>query len=234
MEDVFAAFSLLTIVPVRRKVEYSARALGFFPIVGMIIGLVLYLFQSLISYLFSASIPAVLVLALWVILTGALHLDGFSDACDGLFAATTPERRLAILRDVHLGAFGAVGLIVLLLAKFTALNESNPAMLFLAPLVARWAMVYAAAFPLARQAGMAAMFTKGLTRREITIATLLTALGVLPFGWLGAAALVTALLVATIIARFAMVRLGGLTGDIYGMVCEGVEVGVLLVGALHI
>jgi adenosylcobinamide-GDP ribazoletransferase len=94
-------------------------------------------------------------------------------------------------------------------------------------------MVYAAAYPLARGGGMAVLFTDGLSRREITIATLTAFLCAVPFGWLGAVAWVGALVVATLIARFAITRLGGMTGDIYGTVCECVEVTVLVITGAH-
>lgn len=230
--NLLAAFSLLTILPIKRDLDYSSRALSFFPVVGMTIGLILVSLQYLVSSLFPQLISAALVLIVWVILTGALHLDGVSDACDGLFAATSSERRLEILRDVHMGAFGATGLVLVLIAKFAALTSTNAAALILAPTFGRWAMVYAATFPLARRDGMAALFAASLTRREILAATLLTTLVAIPFGWLGVGVLLAAMMTTTLLAWLAIGRLGGLTGDIYGMVCECVEVSVLLAGSL--
>lgn len=227
-----AAVSLLTILPIPRELNYSSRAMSFFPIVGVMIGLVLASLQSLVSNLFPLLVSAALVLIVWVILTGALHLDGVSDACDALFAATSRERRLEILRDVHMGAFGATGLALVLIAKFAALTPTNAAALLLAPTFGRWAMVYAATFPLARREGMAALFAARLTRREILTATLFTTLIAIPFGWLGVSAFVAAVITTTLLAWIAMGRLGGLTGDIYGMVCECVEVSVLLIGSV--
>jgi adenosylcobinamide-GDP ribazoletransferase len=229
VNDVLAACALLTIVPLRRALQFSARALFYFPLIGALLGLVLVGVFLVSRVVFPASVTAALIVALWALLTGALHLDGVSDACDAL-AAATRERRLEILRDTHLGAFGATGLILLLLLKFSALSTISPAALFLAPVLGRWAMVYAAAFPLARSEGMAALFAKSLTRRELLGATGLAFVLVAPFGWLGMSAWLTAVIIATLLARFAMARLGGLTGDIYGLICESVEVSVLLAG----
>lgn len=230
MNDVLAAFALLTILPVRRELDFSARALAWFPLVGAALGVILVAVDFGARYFFSPLVSGALTLAVWVAVTGALHLDGLSDACDALFAATTRERRLEILRDVHLGAFGATGLIVLLLLKFAALTETPRAVLFLAPVLARWAMVYAAAFPLARSQGMAALFAKALTRRELFLAALFALGFTLAFGWLAVGAWLIAVIVTTLLARFAIARLGGLTGDIYGMVCEVVEASILLAG----
>ena len=232
MNDFRTALALLTVLPFApRNATVSARALAYYPLIGLIIGLALAAANFLLRLFFPALVAAALLIALWAALTGALHLDGFTDACDGLFAATTRERRLEILRDVHLGAFGAVGLILLLLTQVAAVSSLESfAPIVLASVLGRWAMVYAAAYPLARREGMAVVFSAGLTRRELLIAMCFAALVAAIFGAFGLAALVAAFVVATVIARFVMARLGGLTGDIYGMVCESVEVAVLLVG----
>ncbi len=236
MDDFRIALSLLTMIPLApREANISARALAYYPLVGLIIGLVLAAANFLLRLFFPDLVAAALLIALWAALTGALHLDGFTDACDGLFAATTRERRLEILRDVHLGAFGAVGLALLLITKVAAVaSVPSFAPIVLAPVVGRWAMVYAAAYPLARRDGMAVRFSAGLTRRELLVATGFAALAAAICGAFGLAGLVGAFAVTTVIARFAVARLGGLTGDIYGMVCESVEVAVLLVGVAAI
>jgi len=233
MNDLLTAIGLLTIVPVRYREPISARAYAYFPLVGLLIGLFLVAANFLLRAVFANPVAAALLLALWVIISGGLHLDGFADACDGLFAATTRERRLEILQDVHLGTFGAVGLIVLLIIKFVAIASAPSfAPILLAPILGRWAMVFAATFPLARSGGMAAVFRAGLTRRIVFAATIFTALGCTFFGAFGFAVFIVAFAVALFIARLALNRLGGLTGDIYGMICESVEVGALLVGGL--
>ncbi len=233
MNDFFTALALLTIAPVRFGEKISARAYAYFPLVGLLIGVVLVAAQFLLTRALPNLIAAALVVTLWGALTGALHLDGFSDACDGLFATTTRERRLEILRDVHLGAFGATGLILLLIVKFAAVASTTSfAPFWLAPILGRWAMVYAVTFPLARNEGMAALFRAGLTRRVVFAATLCTALVAALWGAFGVIAFGIAFGIATGIARLAQNRLGGLTGDIYGMICESVEVGVLILGGV--
>ncbi len=236
MNDFRVALGLLTIFPVRYDtLHISARALAWYPLVGLLVGIILTAAQFSLRLVLPDLIVAVFIVALWTILTGGLHLDGFADACDALFAATTRERRLEILRDVHLGTFGAAGLVLLLMLKATTLASATTlAPIFLAPILGRWAIVFAATFPLARREGMAATFIAGLTRREIFIATLFTAIIAELGGWLGFAAFSVGIATTWVIAQLALNRLGGLTGDIYGMICESVEVGVLLVGALKI
>jgi adenosylcobinamide-GDP ribazoletransferase len=232
MNDFRTALGLLTIFPVRYK-EISARAFAYYPLVGLLIGALLTVTQLVLRLVLPDLVVAALVIALWAILTGGLHLDGFADACDALFAATTRERRLEILRDVHLGTFGAVGLILLLTLKVvTVANATTLAPIFLAPILGRWAMTFAVTYPPARNQGMAVLFRAGLTRRVIFASTFFAALTCVFFGGFGLGAFVVATAITLILTRFAMNRLGGLTGDIYGMICESVEVGVLIVGTI--
>ncbi len=232
MNDLQTAVGLLTILPLRGSGEVSARAFAYYPLVGLALGAVLTLASVLLRLALPNLLAAALTVAGWVVLTGALHLDGFSDACDGLFVATTRERRLEILRDVHAGAFGVAGLALLLIVKVAAVASAGNAAILLAPVLGRWAVVYAAAYPPARSEGMAVVFRAGLTRRILVAATALAALCCAALGGFGLAAFVVSFGVATGIARLALSRLGGLTGDIYGMVCESVEVAVLIAGAV--
>jgi adenosylcobinamide-GDP ribazoletransferase len=236
MNDLRTAFGLLTIFPVRYDASrISARAFAYYPFVGLVIGAILTAVQFLLQLTLPHLVAAVLVVTGWAIITGGLHLDGFADACDALFAATTRERRLEILRDVHLGSFGVAGLILLLMLKAaTVTNATTLAPIFLAPILGRWAMTYAVTFPPARKEGMAVLFRAGLTRRITLTATVFAGMACAILGWLGIAAFTIAFAIAALVARVAMNRLGGLTGDIYGMICESVEVGVLLVGAAGI
>ena len=98
-----AALQFLTVTPplVRRAFSMPelGRAVGYFPLVGTLLGTLLAAFDWGLAFLFPAGVRAALDLALWVALTGALHLDGFLDACDGLFGGRTVESRLEIMRD---------------------------------------------------------------------------------------------------------------------------------------
>ncbi|MBI5034196.1 MAG: adenosylcobinamide-GDP ribazoletransferase [Chloroflexi bacterium] len=232
MNDLCTAFALLTIFHFRCD-RISARAFAFYPLVGLFIGVLLAAAHFVFRLALPDLVAGVLTVALWAILTGGLHLDGFTDACDALFAATTRERRLEILRDVHLGSFGAVGLILLLVLKVASVaNATSLAPILLAPILGRWAMTFAVVYPPARNEGMAVLFRQGLTRREIFASTLFTAVACAMLSWFGVGTLVVAVVITAIIANIAMNRLGGLTGDIYGMICECVEVGVLVVGTM--
>ena len=141
MTSLLTAFQFLTTFPAVIRRAFTAqelgRAVGFFPIVGLALGGVLYGLEVGLGLIFPAQVVAVFVLAAWLLLTRALHFDGFLDSCDGLFGGFTPERRLEIMRDSRVGAFGVAGGGLLLLAKYAAiLSLPNLSGLLLAPV--RW------------------------------------------------------------------------------------------------
>ena len=243
--DFLRALSLLTTLPLRPRWDEATvpgRAMAFYPLVGVLIGGVL----AGLAYLLSLSrlpaaallLPAALILAAWAGITGGLHLDGWADCCDALFVPVSRERRLEILHDPRLGSFGGIGLAVLLVVKLAAIQGvmASPArlsVLVIVPAVARWALVIAArAFPLARPDGMAARFRQGLGAREVSIATvtvvLVAGLATVLVGWRGLVPLVAAPLAMLIMARLAVARLGGLTGDVYGAIVELAETAALV------
>src|ERR1019366_7911728 len=106
------ALQFLTIAPpvIRRLFtpQEMGRAVGFFPIVGLILGGLLFGLDETLRLLWPPGISAALVLLAWVLLTGALHMDGFLDTCDGLFGGHTSEERLRIMKDERVGAFAVV------------------------------------------------------------------------------------------------------------------------------
>lgn len=239
LADFALAWRLLTIIPLPFLPENfnhpAGRAAAYYPLVGLILGGLLAGAGQLFFFWFPSTLAAALLLVLWAALTGLLHLDGFIDSCDGLLPPRDPARRLEIMKDSRIGAFGAVGVVLLLLLKFNALailpaSYRLPALLLI-PALARWAMTWAMArYPLARKEGTSVFFSAGLGWPQVIVAsgvTLAAALGL--FGWLGGLLLGITWLTMTLIAFLAMDRIGGLTGDVYGAICEVTEVVLLTI-----
>lgn len=244
MNGLLLALGFLTAIPVQARAA-SADALGraacWFPFVGFCLGGVTAGAYWGLLQVFTPPLAAVLTVALWAALTGGLHLDGLADCCDGLLAATTHERRLEILRDPRLGAFGGAGLTLFLITKVATVS-ALPASYFLlafvsATTVARWLIVLAARQPLARPDGLAAQFAAGLTRETVLLAALLPA-ALLLVGLLGSWRLLLAVALAHLAAfglmTFARARLGGVTGDVFGLVVEASELAGLLAFVAHL
>jgi adenosylcobinamide-GDP ribazoletransferase len=233
------ALQFLTAIPVRVSKDITpramARSMAWFSTVGLMLGGVLALVDAALRALFPPVVGAALLLAVWVALTGALHLDGFLDCCDGLLAAKDPEKRLEILRDTRVGAFAVVGAICLLLLKFAALLDLPPdgrmGALLVIPALARATMVYAArAYPYARSGpGLGQLYRESLTWHHVAVAAGIAAGAAwLALGALGLGLFLWVWLMTAAIAWWVQRRIPGLTGDVYGAINELTEVGALL------
>lgn len=234
---MLTALGFLTALPVpRREVGAAAlaRSLVFFPFVGLLVGALLLALDLALARLLPREVRAALLLGAMIALTRGLHLDGLIDCCDGLFGGFTPERRLAIMRDSRVGAFGVIGAVAFLLLRYSALVALDggwrPIGLLLPPLLGRWALALAiVAYPYARAAGMGVAFKEAARPWHIALATFAAALVGVGVWWpWGGGALVVAAIVTMVAARFIIGRLGGLTGDCYGAINELVEAALLI------
>lgn len=236
---LLAAFQFLTCLPfpdrLRAAPAHLAASSGWFAAVGLLVGLLLAGLDAALAPLVAGPLRDALVVVAGVALSGALHLDGLMDTCDGLFLPASPERRLEIMRDSHVGSFGVVGGGLLLLGKLAALGSlgdaPRAAAIVLMAVLGRWAMCLAiVVFPASRPEGLGRLVKDAAGPRDLAfgsacaLAAAYVALG--PAG-LALVALVglVAILAAAGIAR----RLAGLTGDTYGALEELAEIATLAV-----
>jgi adenosylcobinamide-GDP ribazoletransferase len=238
LRPLAVAFAFLTRLPVRLgHVEDTTvgRAMAFFPVVGLTLGMVLAAAAWLAGTL-PSPVTAVGMIALLAGLTGGLHLDGLADVFDGLGGSHGDrEHMLAIMRDSRIGAHGALALLLVVLAKVFAasvvLQRGDLWGVVLFPAVARWAVVpLIVTFPYVREVGLGRTFNDRGSAAELVWSTLFVGLMLL---WAGTGALVptaAALIVALGFAVWMRRRLGGLTGDAYGAAIELAEV-VFLIAA---
>ncbi len=236
MRNLQIAFGLMTTLPIRLPDDWSAgdsgRAAVWYPLVGLVIGALTWLAWKGATLVFPSLVVGVLALVVWIALTGGLHLDGLADCCDGLFSSVPRERRLEIMKDPHVGAFGVIGLILVLLLKAAALASLTPVTGFailLAASLARWCILPAGLLPLARSSGMGADFASGLRRASLVWGAIVPLLVAILLGWRGVLSALAGVGAAALILWFAKSRIGGVTGDVFGMLVEIVETVVLLV-----
>ena len=236
MIPLLAAFQFLTVFPAVIQRPFTAaelgRAVAFFPVVGLALGGTLYGLDTVLRWIFPTPVVAVLILAVWLLLTRALHIDGFMDTCDGLFGGFTPERRLEIMRDSRVGAFGVAGGGILLLAKYAAIvSLTNTSGLLLAPVLGRWVLSMAVfAFPYAREKGLGRDMKDHVRVPQVVLAAVVAVLAAWFFA--GPIGLLTFALCGIMLwlgAGFILRRIPGLTGDSYGALCELTELLVLLI-----
>jgi adenosylcobinamide-GDP ribazoletransferase len=176
----------------------------------------------------------ILIIIFLAAITGALHLDGLADTCDGIVSGKTIEERWQVMHDSRVGSFGIIGVCCLLLVKYVSLNNLPYGLvthsLLLMPLISRWAMVYVIfTYPYARPSGLGKAFKQGVNWSKLVMATLITLAVVVAISRLaGLAVMLGALVIVIIMATYLKGKFAGLTGDTYGAINEVTEVSVLL------
>lgn len=238
MSKLFDAIRFLTIVPLPGGPGGPpGRAAVWFPFVGFGLGAALVALDWLFESFLSHALATFLVLALWEILTGGLHLDGLADSLDGL-AGRDRSSAIRIMRDSRIGVFGTAGLILFFLLKGTALVDLIGPLrwqaLLLAPAVGRATpLVLARGFrPATPNEGKGSDFMTSVTgwALGIGLAVTLGGAGLLLWPW-GLVVSVAGVIVAWAWGAFLARRLGGLTGDGLGGAVELAELAALLSAA---
>lgn len=214
--------------------EDFARAVGWFPVVGLLLGLLLAAADSAIRLVLPPPSASAMVIALWVAATGALHLDGLIDTADGLAGGSNPDERLAAMRQTVAGTSGAAVGILAPLAAYAALSALpdgiRSAALILSPVCARAAILLGyRVFPYPRREatasailkqGASTLATAGGMAFTLLVAGLVAGAG-------GLALVVLPVALTLMLGALAAPRFGGLTGDVHGALCELAQLAAL-------
>ncbi|MFC1582852.1 adenosylcobinamide-GDP ribazoletransferase [Planctomycetota bacterium] len=236
IEDAKAALGFLTTIPVRTKADWDDRGkLKFFPLAGLCIGLGLWAVDGLAGQFFNAAGRGLIDIAFLMLITGGLHLDGLADSADGLFSHRKRGDILTIMKDSRTGVFGVLALIMVIAAKWvglTSLAGDRSVYLIFAPVFARTAMLIAMGQPYARAEGGIAsgMFERKRSPGELG-PVLIPVAGVFIFSW--RAGIVMNIIFAVVLVFWLRVcrrRIGGVTGDTLGALCELTEASLLFAG----
>ncbi|HWT70627.1 MAG TPA: adenosylcobinamide-GDP ribazoletransferase [Oxalicibacterium sp.] len=241
----FTALQFYTRLPIPRWVGFDAQwlqqASRYFPAVGIVVALVTIVVYCLAYLLLRNQLVAVLLSTIaGILLTGAFHEDGFADACDGFGGGNTSERVIEIMTDSRVGAFGAIGIAMMLALKCATLAALPAPVVVTALLVAhplsRLAAISLVRFmTYAKAGGKAKPVALGIADRDLLIAGLITLLPIVLFGaidlmpWYGiAAGMLPAAGMWWWAMRFFQRRLGGYTGDCLGAAQQVTEVAFYL------
>lgn len=230
----FIALQFFTRLPIPRWVGFEAawlhHASRYFPLVGLVVAGIAAAVYALAALVLPSPVAVLLSTTAGIYATGAFHEDGFADMCDGFGGGHTRERVLEIMKDSRIGAYGAIGILLLLLTKvatlaylpeagvLAALFVAHPASRLMATALI-WRMEYA------RAEGKAKPMAQEMRAGEFAIAALTAAVPVVVVaagGWISATALACGLLGMVLagvwLARKCAARLGGYTGDCLGAV----------------
>lgn len=237
MQSFWLALQFLTRLPTPSLAEISPVAVGrsllFYPLVGLIIG-ALIVAAAQLTAVFPLQLNVALLLALWVFLSGALHIDGLADMADAWVGGQGDrERTLAIMKDPYCGPMGVSAVVVLLLLKFSALGEllqGDLLFLLVAPVMGRtFAVLLMLTTPYCRETGLASDMVRHLPRTAAWL--ILAVVAGTALLWLKGMALWLlgiSLLIFLMYRRSLMHRLQGFTGDAAGALIEIIEVATLI------
>jgi adenosylcobinamide-GDP ribazoletransferase len=220
--------------------QHSTNEVGrsaiFFPVVGLVLGLILVLVNFLLLAFASAGLLSVILVTLLAFMTRGLHLDGLGDTFDGLGAGGERERVLSVMDDSHIGVFGLIAIVLVLFSKIHALESMDVdrwRALLVALILGRWAMVLLAYRSKAAKAGLGSNLIDHLTTKHFLFATLLTLLlvaaifrgnGIVMMAWVAVFTMAS--------KNYFHRRLGGVTGNTFGAVGELSETSVMVLLAL--
>jgi adenosylcobinamide-GDP ribazoletransferase len=239
--DLLSAFALLSRLPLPNHTGTGAASAWAWPLVGVLLGALGATLASAALWLgVTPGVTAALVLALGAMLTGGLHEDGLSDTADGLFGGWTRERRLEIMKDSRVGSYGVLALVVVTLARWSALTALLvqggywPA-LIVAGAASRAPMaLIMALLPNARGEGLSHATGRPSPATALVGLGLAAALAVALTGWGAVPMIFAALGVALWLAFTALRRIGGQTGDILGATQQLAEVACLAVLSVRV
>ncbi|MGB9190343.1 MULTISPECIES: adenosylcobinamide-GDP ribazoletransferase [unclassified Acinetobacter] len=246
MTPFFIALQFLTTFPVQLKQmpskQQNAQSLLFYPLVGLIIGLILFALAHLLQ-----AIPVILlssvILVLWIWLTGGLHLDGLADTADAWVGGFgDSERTLTIMKDPSCGPIGVLSLIILCLLKWSVLyvllQEHLYSALILFPLLGRLAPLFLfLTTPYVRQKGLGTSIAEFIPKTAAIIVCVLSLLTSVYWGWAGMLCALS-MLGTLLYLRYKFIqRIGGITGDTVGAsieICEAVSLLSFIVASFYL
>ncbi len=235
IRPLLAAIQFLTVIPFPKSFKVDERELErctpFFPVVGLLIGIVIATFDYIMG-LVLPSIPASVMTAIaMTAISGGLHMDGLADTADGFFSARPRERILEIMRDSRTGVMGVLAVVLVIMLKVSLLISIfppfRPGVIVLMPLAGRCSfVVMMAALPYVRhEGGLATAFGGGKSWINVLwVSAFLLAAGWIAGHWMGFVASLSALLVSALFSAYCFRKIGGYTGDTLGAGCELTEI----------
>lgn len=243
MNGLLLAVQFFTVLPIKKELplgrkEVTAMFIAL-PFVGAVIGAVMYAVSVLMLDVLGSGtlLTAVFIVLTGIVLTGGLHLDGWADTADAFFSYQDREKRLKILEDPRLGAFGTMAIVLLIIVKIALFHEvleqglGHMALFIALPFLARAGMnSYFATSQSAKSEGLAYFFKEKIKTNYLITLTFVSAAAVLiGLGFIVGNVMLPLLLFTVIVVGIAIFRVwslkhfGGVTGDLLGTFIEGVE-----------
>jgi adenosylcobinamide-GDP ribazoletransferase len=236
LKEISSVFSFLTILPTSNSsLETVAKYMYLFPIVGIVIGLIIGSVGYGLSLFLEPLIVSLLLVTLFVIVTGIHHTDGLADFADGLMAKGTKEKKIAAMKDLSTGSSGIVAIVLYIVGLIIVISQSTGYQLFLAiflsEIFAKFSMVLMASLGKSASLGSNSPFVELMkNKKKLLLASVFTlppliilgsTIGLLVFG--------IGVLLTVIIVIISTRSFGGITGDVLGATNELTRLASLLI-----
>ncbi|NNG66984.1 adenosylcobinamide-GDP ribazoletransferase [Caldanaerobacter subterraneus] len=235
LKALILSIQFMTGIPIPINIDVKEdkiyKIASYFPVVGLLIGSILYIAYLLLKDLFSREIVMTFLAVLSYILTRGMHIDGLADTFDGLFSNKEREKILEIMKDSRLGTNGVLALVFMVILKILFLSDIRQSLLFSAllvsPVIARLSVVFSIAISKSARGGkgLGGLLLERAGLREFVIALLISTIAgyfVMPLKDL-ALLYVISLSFTYLISKYISKKIGGMTGDTLGAVNEFVE-----------
>ncbi|MPW26930.1 adenosylcobinamide-GDP ribazoletransferase [Alkalibaculum sp. M08DMB] len=235
MKKFLVALSFFTRIPINIKSEVSEdefySSMALLPIIGFVIGSCLYGVGYLLGDI-NKEISAFLLVVFYIWITGGLHMDGFMDTLDGILSNRDRERVFEIMKDSRIGAFGAIGIILLIIGYLIAFKYSTAISILIMPIIGRsCALIATSLSEYAKDTNdMGRKFVESMGRKERVFSLLFTVGIIVLFDYIYLIPFAICLIITYVLLRWFRKQLSGMTGDTVGMMIELIQV-IFLFGA---
>jgi adenosylcobinamide-GDP ribazoletransferase len=237
------AVAFMTRLPVPQKMQCGPEGLSsaavFFPLVGLLVSAGAIILNHVFCRIVAHEVVIVIVLVFLVAVTGGFHEDALADAADGFGGGWGKDQILTIMRDSRVGSFGALAIVLAVLARFVFLNNIPPSRfdsyLVAGQVTCRWTALPLAFFlpPAREQGGQGARVAGKITTFTLVLGTLLTvALVGVALGVKALWVMLAAVVITGVCGAYYRRRIGGVTGDCLGATNQITEVAIYFAGAV--
>ena len=241
VNDFLLMVQFLTRIPVNKNLhcekENFRKASIFMPVIGLIVGGIQWILYKLAVLVLPANVSVAIAMLLGIMVTGALHIDGLGDMCDGFFAFKGNDRIIEIIKDSRIGSYACVTIVMDLLLKYSLLCFIVPRFslaMIAAPVIGRFSIVFIAFIgKTAKSTGSGNLFIGNIGKLQLFITVCITALLLIFIVGLNpeytAALLLASLILASVFNLYCNRKIGGLTGDLFGADNEMAEIITMLI-----
>ncbi|WP_202709934.1 adenosylcobinamide-GDP ribazoletransferase [Sporosalibacterium faouarense] len=225
MRSLLLMIVFFTRIPIKYKWDYRdkdlKKGIALFPMIGLIIGTIIWLPSLLKDYIDKPIIILISwLLYLWI--TGGLHIDGLADTFDGIFSNRSKERMLEIMKDSRIGTFGVLGIVFIVISNLVISNYIDYTILILVPIVGRFSAILAASISkyARKETGMGTTFITSCGLKHVILGLLFTVICATLIDYKIAVITVITYIFVIIQTKYIENKIGGMTGDTVGYIIE--------------